>query len=99
MRPEDLPTKKKLIQLAEEASELAQASLKMIRAMDGDTPMFDCTAWGHIREEIADVEVCSHVLMTDDEDKEKIVDIFCKKYQRWSERLNGCSEVSEVHTE
>lgn len=98
MRPEDLPTKKKLIQLAEEAAELAQASLKMIRAMDGDTPVGEETAWAHVLEEMADVEVCMYV-STNKENKKKILDTFNDKYHRWGVRLNGRSEVSEVHTE
>lgn len=98
MRPEDLPTKKKLIQLAEEAAELAQASIKMIRAMEGDTPVGEETAWAHVLEEMADVEVCMYV-STNKEDKKKILDTFNDKYHRWGGRLDGRSEVSEVHTE
>ena len=98
MRPEDLPTKKKLIQLAEEAAELAQASLKMIRAMDGDTPIGEETAWANVIEEMADVEVCIYV-STSKEDRKTILDTFNEKYHRWGGRLDGRSEVSEVHTE
>lgn len=98
MRPEELSLKKKLLQLAEEAAELSQASIKMIRAIDRDTPVDSETAWANLLEEIADVDVCTHVL-TDTEDVETIVNIYIKKYDRWSERLNGRSEVSQVHTE
>ena len=70
MRPEELSLKKKLLQLAEEATELAQASLKMIRAMDGDTPVGEETAWAHVLEEMADVDVCMYV-STNKEDKKK----------------------------
>ena len=98
MRPEELSLKKKLLQLAEEATELAQASLKMIRAMDGDTPVGEETAWAHVLEEMADVDVCMYV-STNKEDKKKILDTFNEKYHRWGGRLDGRSEVSEVHTE
>lgn len=98
MKPEDLPLKKRLIQLAEEAAELAQASLKMIRAMEGDTPVGEETAWAHVLEEMADVEVCMYV-STNKEDREKILYTYGDKYQRWGVRLNGRSEVSQVHTE
>lgn len=98
MKPEDLSIEKKLIQLAEEAAELAQASLKMIRAMDGDTPVGEETAWVHVLEEMADVEVCMYV-STNKEDRKKILDTFNEKYHRWSGRLDGRSEVSKEHKE
>ena len=98
MKPENLPIKTKLIQLAEEAAELAQASLKMIRAMDGDTPIGEETAWANVIEEMADVEVCIYV-STSKEDRKTILDTFNEKYHRWGGRLDGRSEVSEVHTE
>ena len=98
MKPEDLSIEKKLIQLAEEAAELAQAAIKVIRASDGDTPVDIKTAWENMLEEIADIEVCVDVLV-DIEDSMRILKIYQEKYDRWSERLNGRSEVSEVHTE
>lgn len=98
MRPEDLPLRTRLIQLAEESAELAQAALKLVRAIEGDTPVGEETAWAHVLEEMADVEVCMYV-STSKEDREKILYTYGDKYQRWGVRLNGRSEVSQVHTE
>lgn len=88
MRPEELPLKKRLIQLAEEAAELAQASIKMIRAMEGDTPVDEIDAREHLLEEIADVKLCADIITTKVEDK-KIRAIYTRKCRRWEERLSG----------
>ena len=40
--------------LAEECAELGQASLKYIRAREGDTPITEAEAREHVLEEIAD---------------------------------------------
>lgn len=52
-----LPQEELLAQLAEEASELAHAALKLRRALDGTnpTPVDFPTAFSAIQEEIADV--------------------------------------------
>lgn len=88
MRPEDLPLKSKLIQLAEESAELAQASLKMIRSLEGDTPISEADAREHLLEEIADVKLCADIITTKVEDK-KIRAIYTRKCKRWEERLTG----------
>ena len=88
MRPEDLPIEKKLIQLAEESAELAQAALKLIRATEGDTPMAAVDAREHLLEEIADVKLCADITTTKVEDK-KIRAIYTRKCRRWEERLSG----------
>ena len=55
MRPEDLPEKKLLIQIAEEGAELSKAALKVVRAMEGDTPVPEAEARKNLIEEMADV--------------------------------------------
>lgn len=78
-----------LQQLAEECSELAQASLKLTRSIDGKNPTTKsyeecCNDW---TEEIADVLVCMTVatLALESSPFEKI---FKDKLRRWEERLN-----------
>lgn len=46
-----------LRQLAEECVELAQASLKLIRAWNGETPVMTVEARHHLIEELADVSI------------------------------------------
>lgn len=88
MRPEELPERTKLIQLAEESAELAQAALKLIRSLDGDTPVSEVDARDHLREEIADVKLCADVL-TSKADDYIIKATYAQKYRRWEKRING----------
>ena len=88
MKPQDLPIKTKLIQLAEEASELSQASLKLVRAMDGDTPVPVMDAKLHLLEEIADVALCSKMLTSKADDR-IVKGIMMQKETRWEMRLDG----------
>ena len=85
MKPQDLPVRKRLVQLAEEAAELSQASLKLIRAMDGDTPVTVHEATWHLLEEMADVYVTA---LTMEPDRAAIEAIARQKSRRWEERLN-----------
>ena len=87
MRPEDLPLRTRLIQLAEESAELAQASLKLVRAIEGDTPVDEAQAHDHLLEEIGDVKLCADIITSSDDDK-AIRAIYANKYRRWEERLN-----------
>lgn len=59
-----LPETELLAQLAEECNELAQAALKLRRAIDGrnPTPVRLSDAYGNLVEEIADVKLCLRVL-------------------------------------
>ena len=57
MRPEDLPEMKLLIQIAEECSELAQACLKLVRVIEGDSPVSEADARDNLLEERGDVLV------------------------------------------
>jgi hypothetical protein len=77
-------------QLAEEAAELCQASLKKVRAMRHETPVSEKDAKAHVLEEIADVEVMLVVLRTavlNEEDAEKIISIYREKRDRMIDRM------------
>jgi NTP pyrophosphatase (non-canonical NTP hydrolase) len=88
MIPQELPIETRLIQLAEEASELSQASLKLVRSLDGDTPVPESEARAHLLEEIADVFVCTFALVSES-DMMAIETISRQKSKRWEDRLNG----------
>lgn len=90
-----MPMTELLCQLAEEASELAQAALKLRRVYDGrnPTPVSADEAIKHLREEIADVWL---VLKTMGLDSEPFIsrykEIMAQKAERWNKRLNGSCE-------
>ena len=91
MKPEELPVRTKLIQLAEEGAELSQAALKLVRSLDGDTPVPESQAKAHLLEEIADVMVCTFALIGQ-ADMMAVEAIARQKSKRWEGRLNGRSE-------
>lgn len=80
-----------LAQLGEEAAELAQAALKLRRAMTGDnpTPKRQNEARFALLEEIADVELCMWALEleTAPDDLKYIGAIMEQKCARWAARL------------
>ena len=86
-RPEDLPERKLLIQIAEEGAELSKAALKVVRAMEGDTPVPEAEARKNLIEEMADVILTIRVKTSKMEDDE-IAGIMVLKYQRWRDRIN-----------
>lgn len=73
--------------VAEEASELAQAALKLRRVLNGEnpTPVSVQEAMLAFDEEIADVELCLEQVALKDCDR--IRDIRNRKLARWIERL------------
>jgi len=81
-----MPVTELLAGLAEECSELAQASLKLRRVFDqtNPTPTTEEEAIDHLYEEIADVKIYISVL---DVNNKEIDDIIQKKMERWSKRL------------
>jgi len=91
----NLPESEVLAQLAEEASELAQAALKVRRTLSfvNETPMNYEKAVGNLIEEIADVKVSLDVLMMQDarlktaQGQDEIMRIKTVKAARWCERL------------
>lgn len=85
-----LPTEELLCQLAEEASELAQAALKLRRAYDGTnpTPVPKEDAIKALQEEVADVLNCLRALGMDSTAHQKIYwEIGARKTARWAQRL------------
>lgn len=77
-----------LRQTAEEAAELTQAALKIIRVARGTTPLDGETAVDMLIEEIADVQNCIAVLaerLTALRDKADKISV--EKMRRWRERL------------
>ena len=89
---EQLSQEELLCQLAEEASELAQAALKLRRVYDGSnpTPVKRSEAFDNLKEEIADVELVLMILGYDRSilisEKHRRMDA---KLKRWAERLRG----------
>ena len=86
---DQLPDEELLAQLAEEASELAKAALKMRRVLDGrnPTPVRMSEAWANLQEEIADVLLCLQVLDINTDETEYQVTIG-EKLNRWASRLS-----------
>lgn len=82
----EIPVTELLAGLAEEASELAQAALKLRRVFDktNPTPAKEEEAIEHLWEEIADVKL--YVSMLDVNPRE-ISRIMCEKQKRWESRL------------
>ena len=77
-----------LRQTAEEAAELAQAALKVIRVARGTTPLDGETAVDMLVEEIADVQNCIAVLSERLPGlQDKANKISAEKMKRWKERL------------
>ena len=77
-----------LRQTAEEAVELAQAALKVIRVAKGTTPLDGEDAVGMLVEEIADVQNCIAVLSERLPGlQDKANKISAEKMKRWKERL------------
>ena len=79
-----------LEQLAEECSELSQASLKLARKYRGEnpTPCSEMECIDKMTEEIADVETCIdqlHSLL----DQDRVIAIKSQKMVRWRKRLEG----------
>lgn len=79
-----------LCQLAEEASELAKAALKLRRAITRKNPtpisMDECR--DQLIEEVADVDLIFKILgLLDGENKEKVLEIERFKKSRWEKRL------------
>ena len=90
-----LSTAELLPQLAEEASELAQAALKLRRVEDGTNParISKEDAIKNLLEEIADVNLSIHLLGFDNEKTEVVCqEIMVQKTDRWADSLDWGSE-------
>lgn len=82
-----------LCQLAEEAAELAQAALKLRRALDGTnpTPVSKDAAAEALLEEFADVTLCGRLLLSK-EQTDEMKAIRKRKQARWVARLKAAGE-------
>lgn len=79
-----------LEQLAEEAAELAQASLKLSRVIraENPTPVTLREAWDNLAEEIGDVNLCVEALRSEmPSETETIGNVMMRKQKRWFQRL------------
>ena len=83
-----VPVVELLAGLAEEASELAQAALKLRRVFDGTnpTPLSEEDAIQHMYEEIADVNLYLFMI---DINLNAVSEIIQKKQKRWEDRLRS----------
>lgn len=84
-----LPDAEILAQLAEEAAELAQAALKMRRAITGmnPTPVAKESAHESLVEEVSDVALCLELLEVKPDDA-----IMLEKHKRWEKRLREAQQ-------
>lgn len=78
-----------LCQLAEEASELAQAALKLRRCITGKnpTPVTPMQAEANLVEELADVQLVTEVLNRGKRIQKQIDSIAESKLDRWEQRI------------
>lgn len=83
-----------LCQLAEEASELAQAALKLRRVYDGSnpTPVKRSEAFNNLKEEVADVLLCLETLNMNAYNRD-YSDVWNRKIERWAKRLREAEEA------
>lgn len=92
-----LPKTEILAQLAEEASELAQAALKLRRALDGTNPtpksVEECQK--AFEEEYANVIVCISALDCSPEWYEDVTAMIYAKSTRWLSRLKAKEQSDE----
>ena len=92
-----LPMTEILAQLAEEASELAQAALKLRRALDGTNPtpksFEECK--NALEEEYADVVNCIIALDLDDAVFDRMQKMQYEKEVRWLSRLEAKEQLDE----
>lgn len=90
---ETLPETERLAQLAEEAAELAQAALKLRRALDGTnpTPKTITEAKENLLEEYGDVW-CSIMAVINNEELAVCTDIATNKTIRWGKCLKRKAE-------
>lgn len=89
---QSIPITELLAGLAEEASELAQAALKLRRVYDGTnpTPVKEEDAQERLYEEMADVKLYCSMLSVNPEYISKVMQF---KQKRWEERLSMCSQT------
>lgn len=84
-----------VLQLAEEAAELASASTKLVRIMDGEnpSPVSEDEARANLLEEYGDVLDCIDILITPSENV-AAMDGRMKKFIRWAGRIKERMEAA-----
>lgn len=85
-----------LRQTAEEATELAQSALKLLRALKGETPATKEQALENLTEEVADVKNC--MLILEDNgliERGEVFKIQARKMKRWGNRVKERSGNNE----
>ena len=97
---ETLGTEAVLEQLAEEASELSQAALKLARKLRGvnPTPKTEQECWNALLEEIADVRVAEEQLQLKGSKNFAIEEMIRAKTRRWKQRLLAREENNDEST-
>lgn len=97
---EALGTEAVLEQLAEEASELSQAALKLARKLRGvnPTPKTEQECWNALLEEIADVQVAEEQLQLKGSQDFAIEEMVRAKTRRWKQRLLAREENNDEST-
>ena len=81
-----------LRQLAEECSELTKASLKLIRANNGETPLPQPIAWDALIEELADTQVMLDLIvngMLTPGERDDVERIYDEKLSRFTTRVQS----------
>lgn len=77
-------------QLAEECSELSQASLKLIRALGNGnpTPVDYADAYSNLFEEVIDIQIVLETLQVPSWlERESLKDLYAEKLDRWYGRV------------
>lgn len=85
-----------LHQTAEEATELAQSALKLLRALKSETPVTKEQALENLTEEVADVKNC--MLILEDNgliERGEVFKIQARKMKRWGNRVKERSGNNE----
>ena len=92
-----LPNEDRLLQVAEEATELAQAALKVVRILEGSnpTPVSYELAKKNLIEETADVLLSLE--QVPEVDWQKVQEVKKTKLARWLERLKEHRRKAEQH--
>lgn len=97
-----MPPEELLAQLAEEATELARAALKLRRVLgcSNPTPVTREEALGHLAEEVADVDLLLVALWPEVSGAlSKCQKIMDAKLQRWVDRLKAAELKKEGEAE
>lgn len=92
----NMPKRELLEQLAEEAAELSQAALKLIRAdkncgSTNPTPVSVEEAWDRAEEELGDVLMLADALFISPEHNT----MYNPKWRRWAERLGYKEDMTD----